>query len=156
VLAPTDVPAWDPQDENYKLVAVQDGTDEWDRIQAQLQASLPGAEVVQVLRVQNPTLAFTYKQRQERMQMINDPKNNEAAPLEMWLWHGAHLASVCLMQCIGHYRKTMLVEISDNAGDNNLWGKGIYFTEKAAYSNVDKYVFQVCFPTREAIWTSNT
>ena len=30
-----------------------------------------------------------------------------------------------------------------HAGDNNLWGKGIYFAEKAAYSNIDKYVFQV-------------
>jgi hypothetical protein len=29
-----------------------------------------------------------------------------------------------------------------HAGDKNVWGKGIYFAEKAAYSNVDKYVFQ--------------
>ena len=40
-----------------------------------------------------------------------------------------------------------------HAGDNNLWGKGIYFAEKAAYSNVDKYVFQVRFSTREVLWT---
>ena len=33
-----------------------------------------------------------------------------------------------------------------HAGDKNLWGKGIYFAEKAAYSNVDQYVFQVRFP----------
>ena len=50
MLAPTDVPAWEPQDEaeNCKLVAVQRGTDEWGRIHAQLQASLPGAQIVQV------------------------------------------------------------------------------------------------------------
>ena len=48
VLAPTDVPQWEPQDENCKLVAVRRGTDEWGRIQAQLQASLPGAQIVQV------------------------------------------------------------------------------------------------------------
>ena len=33
-----------------------------------------------------------------------------------------------------------------HAGDKNIWGRGIYFAEKAAYSNVDKYVFQVRFP----------
>ena len=32
-----------------------------------------------------------------------------------------------------------------HAGDKLLWGKGIYFAEKAAYSNVDKYVYQVRF-----------
>jgi hypothetical protein len=39
----------------------------------------------QVLRVQNKLLDIKYKQRQQVMQMTN-----EAAPLEMWLWHGAH------------------------------------------------------------------
>ena len=120
MLAPTDVPAWEPQDEkeNCKLVAVQRGTAEWVRIQAQLQASLPGAEVVQMLRVQNKLLDHKYDQRQELMQMTN-----EAAPLEMWLWHGPHLASVCLLQFFGHCRKTTLVEIpnrhwQDGSGDH--------------------------------------
>jgi hypothetical protein len=159
VLAPADVPAWEPQDENCKLVVVQRGTDEWVRIQAQLQASLPGAEVVQVLRVQNKLLDFTYNQRKERMQMTN-----EAAPLEMWLWHGAHPASVCLLQycssdtavkrrswkyLIGTGKTDPETIYSDkqdgfmmqHAGDNNLWGKGIYFAEMAAYSNSNNYVF---------------
>jgi hypothetical protein len=48
VLAPADVPEWEPQDENCKLVAVQRGTDEWGRIHSQLEASLPGAQIVQV------------------------------------------------------------------------------------------------------------
>ena len=36
--------------------------------------------------------------------------------------------------------------MTQHAGDKNLWGKGIYFAEKAAYSNVDQYVFQVRVP----------
>ena len=36
--------------------------------------------------------------------------------------------------------------MTQHAGDKNLWGRGIYFAEKAAYSNVDMYVFKVRIP----------
>ena len=63
---------------------MQRGSAEWGRIESQLQSSLPGADIVQLLRVQNKSLNKKYLFNKGHMEEING-----AAPLEMWLWHGA-------------------------------------------------------------------
>ena len=63
---------------------------------------------------------------------------NGAEPLEMWLWHGTGTLDPARI-----YEDTQDGFMVQRATGRNLWGRGNYFAEKAAYSNADKYAFQV-------------
>eukprot|EP01047_Picozoa_sp_COSAG01_P037451 COSAG01_NODE_2976_length_6765_cov_22.300480_4_plen_768_part_00 len=127
-------PEWEQheENENCKLVVVQPKSPEWSQIVEQLQSSIPGAEMAQLLRVQNKLLAKKYRRNKDEMRDVNGTD-----PLEMWLWHGT-----------GNLNPEVIYKDRQDGFDmrhakegKNLWGRGLYFAEKAAYSNNSKYAY---------------
>jgi hypothetical protein len=106
---------------------------EWEDVNSRLRATIPDAQLVQLLRVQNAALDRYYNFRREQMR-----EKNEKDPVEISVWHGTGKTNPARIYMDKQDGFMMQYAISHQL----LWGRGNYFAENASYSNTDRYCHQ--------------
>jgi hypothetical protein len=126
---------WDTPDpgESLRLVVVKCESAEWEDVNSRLRATIPDAQLVQLLRVQNAALDRYYNFRREQMR-----EKNEKDPVEISVWHGTGKTNPARIYMDKQDGFMMQYAISHQL----LWGRGNYFAENASYSNADRYCHQ--------------
>jgi hypothetical protein len=94
-------------------------------VRDRLRETMPGAEIVKVERIQNVLLWDYYSMRKQRMRKVNGGRE----PKEVSVWHGT---SGTDPQKIYEDRQDGFMMQYCTGG---MWGRGLYFAEKARYSN---------------------
>ena len=116
-----------PSDQNCVLVQVNSATAEYTSVLGLLRATIPSAQMVRLDRIQNVLLWDYYCTRKARMRKVNGAEPNEVS-----VWHGTR----------SHDPKLVYEDVQDGFMmqycESGMWGKGIYFAERASYS--DSYV----------------
>ena len=118
---------WTKQHELIELIEVRDGSTEWSDVMKRIQATLQGARIVSLHRIQNKWLWDAYMQSKKRLSIKNGNRINEKL-----LFHGT--------------RQTPPEKIyrSEKGFDfrfarQGLWGEGTYFAVNASYSHDYSY-----------------
>ena len=116
-----------PSDQNCVLVQVNSATAEYTSVLGLLRATIPSAQMIRLDRIQNVLLWDYYCTRKARMRKVNGAEPNEVS-----VWHGTR----------SHDPKLVYEDAQDGFMmqycESGMWGKGIYFAERASYS--DNYV----------------
>ena len=117
---------WEPQDEDCKLVPVEEGSPEWNGALKCLKETLLKAEIVRLERVQNRLLWEKYALEGRQMAKRYDEKVNERL-----LFHGSgDIDSELIVS------SSAGVDFRYSSKDRKLlWGAGAYFAVKAEYSH---------------------
>ncbi|XP_074863598.1 protein mono-ADP-ribosyltransferase PARP12-like [Carettochelys insculpta] len=108
----------------YKLITLLSSSDEYKKVQADFQRTMPKTVIRQIQRVQNPTLWKVYQWQKEQMQKTNGGKDVS----ERFLFHGTskkHIDAIC--------QQNFDWRICGLHG--TAYGKGSYFARDASYSD---------------------
>ncbi|KAL3864673.1 hypothetical protein ACJMK2_006335 [Sinanodonta woodiana] len=116
------------QNENLKVVNLQNTDQEYQDVQQKFHASVGGNRpIIKLERIQNRTL---YQQYEAKKKLIE--QNNRGHPNESSLWHGTSVDSVDSISMHGFNRSY--------CGKNaTAFGDGVYFAKHANYSASDTY-----------------
>ena len=116
---------WVPQTEKVLLYGVCAGTPEWNEVISLVHHTLPTANVVKLVRIQNVWLWEKYSFTKERM----IKKNGQQSLNERRLFHGTNNVAP---------EKIFKSEQGFDfrcSSESNLWGSGTYFAVNASYSD---------------------
>ncbi|XP_075795472.1 protein mono-ADP-ribosyltransferase PARP12 isoform X2 [Pelodiscus sinensis] len=108
----------------YKLIKLPSSSDEYKKVQADFQRTMPKTVIRQIQRIQNPTLWKVYQWQKEQMQKTNGGKDVS----ERVLFHGTskkHIDAIC--------QQNFDWRICGLHG--TAYGKGSYFARDASYSD---------------------
>ncbi|NXS89824.1 PAR12 polymerase, partial [Erpornis zantholeuca] len=118
---------WDPSalpDLGYKAVVISNVTSEYNGIKQQFCQTMKNYSILQIQRIQNPSLWKVYQWQKEKMKKENGGKEVQ----EKLLFHGTDVMSM----------KTICTQNFDwrICGSNGTnYGKGSYFARDASYSH---------------------
>ena len=114
---------WQAQTKTTELFPLQDGSTEWNRVQAKFSSTMQVHKLVDISRIQNQWLWERYAAQKKRM----DRKNNGCVN-EMELFHGTRSND-----------PKIIYEGEDGFdmryGTQGMWGVANYFAVKASYSH---------------------
>ena len=110
---------------NCQLVKVLSGTREYAGVHDRLRATMPQAKIMRLERVQNVLLWEFYQMRKQMLRKTNAGRD----PNEVSVWHGTSQHDPK-----GIYEDRQDGFMTQHSG-NGMWGRGLYFAEKASYSN---------------------
>ena len=122
---PTSWQAMDPS-ESVKLMAVASGSEEWRYVEKQVASTLSSATLIRVERVQNRPLWQYYCARKDRMEALN---GGHAVQEAQCVWHGTGKTDPAIIH--SDLQDGFMMQYSDVG----MWGRGLYFAERASYSN---------------------
>ncbi|KAM9204062.1 protein mono-ADP-ribosyltransferase PARP12-like isoform 1-T1 [Mergus octosetaceus] len=121
------IPAhWDKSalpDLGFKLIDLDSSSDEYKKVKADFQRTMPKTVIKRIRRVQNPSLWELYQWQKEKMQKSNGGKTDER-----FLFHGTskkHIDAIC--------QQNFDWRICGLHG--TVYGKGSYFARDASYSD---------------------
>lgn len=118
----------------YNTVPVDLTSDEAAGIIQKMSETLQGLVVYQIERVQN---LVAYHKYMKEKQLLQHKYAGEEVAVEKYLFHGTRLTE-----------PTTLMEAEEGFdmrfSNSGMWGKGVYFAEKASYS--DDYAHTLCHP----------
>ncbi len=112
------------------LKPVTCGTSEWNEVDRLLRKTIPNAQVLEIIRIQNLWIWEMYSFSKQRML-----KKNNGIVNERWLFHGT---SGTPPDKIYNSEKGFDPRL---ASDQCLWGGGTYFAVNANYSTSDRYAY---------------
>jgi hypothetical protein len=118
---------WEAQTSTTQLFKLDEYSPERIRIIFKFKETMPDADNISILRIQNKWLWERYSQHKERIREKNNGVVNEKE-----LWHGSRRSS---SENIYNSEEGFDMRFSSNGS----WGLANYFAEKASYS--DKYAF---------------
>ncbi|XP_067392121.1 protein mono-ADP-ribosyltransferase PARP12-like [Emydura macquarii macquarii] len=108
----------------YKMIKLLSSSDEYKKVQADFQRTMPKTVIQEIQRIQNPTLWKVYQWQKEQMQKSNGGK----VVSERLLFHGTskkHIDAIC--------QQNFDWRICGLHG--TAYGKGSYFARDASYSD---------------------
>nr|XP_023963553.1 protein mono-ADP-ribosyltransferase PARP12 [Chrysemys picta bellii] len=108
----------------YKLIKLPSSSDEYKKVQADFQRTMPKTVIQEIQRIQNPTLWKVYQWQKEQMQKTSGGKD----VCERHLFHGTskkHIDAIC--------QQNFDWRICGLHG--TAYGKGSYFARDASYSD---------------------
>lgn len=122
---------WVDQDEGQKcgFVTILPQDEEWKVVRKKLAATMPHAALKGIYRVQNPGLWAYFCSRRDKAAAKLSEGNN---PNVVSVWHGTSQTDpldIC------NDTEGFRLQLSRRG----MWGKGMYFAEKASYSNAYAY-----------------
>ena len=121
---------WEPQTTDMELKLVRQHGQEWNNIVGMVHRTLPGAQVIEISRVQNRQLWEKYALERDHMENRNNGIVNEKS-----LFHGTRKndPKTVALSLRG-------IDFRFSRRDHQLlWGTGAYFAVKASYS--DRYCY---------------
>ncbi|KFO87032.1 Poly [ADP-ribose] polymerase 12, partial [Buceros rhinoceros silvestris] len=108
----------------FKLIELDSSSEEYKKVKADFQRTMPKTIIERIRRVQNPSLWELYQWQKEQMQKINGGKTVD----ERLLFHGTsknYIEAIC--------QQNFDWRICGLHG--TAYGKGSYFARDASYSN---------------------
>ena len=119
---------WEPQNRNFHLAQVLDGSNEFKQVEELFSKTMPGHSIRQLQRIQRRRLWREYQLTLIRMRKKNKGKVNE-----MELFHGPRNTKPEII-----YRSERGFDM--RLASKGMWGSGCYFAEKASYSHAYAHV----------------
>ncbi|XP_072000949.1 LOW QUALITY PROTEIN: protein mono-ADP-ribosyltransferase PARP12-like [Engystomops pustulosus] len=117
---------WDKgvPDVGYKLVSLSSSTEEYKKIAAMFQRTLPDKHIQSIERIQNPALWEVYQWQKEQMRKLSGGRDVD----ERQVFHGtnsSHIDAICQQN----------LDWRICGANGTAYGKGSYFARDASYSH---------------------
>lgn len=128
---------WTKQHKLIELIEVREDTTEWSDVVNRIQATLQGARIVSIHRIQNKWLWDAYMQSKKRLSIKNRNRVNEKL-----LFHGTTQTPPEKI-----YRSEKGFDF--RFARQGLWGEGTYFAVNASYSHNYSYTVNQSSPRRQ-------